>query len=61
MTDELLCAECGEAIEPPESAVRMAQQVEDASSPSGLRNGLVLHFHVNCAPRELVGVWSRVD
>jgi hypothetical protein len=63
VTEELTCDECGEPIDPPESAVRMAQQVEDGPSPSGerrWRNGLVLHFHLNCAPRELVGVWSRV-
>jgi hypothetical protein len=64
VSEALVCAECGDEIAPPESAVRMAKQV-DAAAPGSLepewRDGLVLHYHVDCAPGELVGVWRRVD
>ena len=42
----------------------MAAQVVVESSGAGepeWRDGLVFHYHVDCAPSELVGVWRRVD
>jgi len=64
MAEMLTCAECGQVIDPPDAAIRMAQQVNGA--PAGTtapewRDGLVFHYHVGCAPGELVGLWRRVD
>jgi hypothetical protein len=64
MTEKPACAECGDPIDPPETAVRMAQQVNGApagAAEADWRDGLVFHYHVGCAPGELVGVWRRVD
>jgi hypothetical protein len=64
MSETVICAECGDEIVPPGSAVRMAQQVDGAASGAlepEWRDGLVFHYHVDCAPHELVGAWRRVD
>jgi hypothetical protein len=53
------CAECGEPIGSPESAVTMVR--DDAAVAAEPRlSRLVFHFHLNCAPQELVGQWVRV-
>ena len=56
----MICDECGEEIDPPETAVRMARVDPDAELPDGGRR-LVFHYHLECAPEELVGVWERVN
>jgi hypothetical protein len=58
----VICDECGEPIEPPEVPVLMARADGAPPEPGKphWRSGLVLRFHLNCAPRELVGVWRRV-
>jgi hypothetical protein len=58
----LICEECGEEIDPPHTAVVMIEQIEVVSTAGKerfWRDGLACHFHVGCAPGELVGVWRR--
>jgi len=64
MGETPICAECGEEIDPPRSAVRTALQVDGAPAGSpepAWRDGLVFPYHVDFAPGELVGAWRRVD
>jgi hypothetical protein len=58
--DTLVCADCGEEIVPPGSAVRMVKD-DAAHAYVERRSRLVFHFHVNCAPQELAGVWLLVE
>ena len=61
MTAEpVICDECGDEIDPPVSAVRMVRD-DPASAAEPHRSRLVFHFHVDCAPQELVGAWVLVD
>jgi hypothetical protein len=59
--EPVVCAESGDEIDPPESAVRMARDDAGFAGVPHRSRLVLLDFHVDCAPAELVGAWVVVS